>query len=150
MVIEKAKLDDAQEILSIQRLAYQDEAKIYDGFPIPPLLETLDELKSKFKTHLILKATLGGKIVGSVRAAAEDGTCHVARLMVHPDFQSQGIATKLLLEIERIFASCGRFELFTGEKSTKNIRLYVKLGYRVFKVDQPVGNVKLVFLEKMR
>jgi len=148
--IEKAKLDDAQEILSLQKLAYNAEAKIYDDFQIPPLLENLEEFKAKFKTHLILKATSSGKIIGSVRAKSENSTCHIARLMVHPDFQNQGIATKLLQEIERAFPSCARFELFTGEKSVKNIRLYQKLGYKTFKFDNPPGNVKLVYLEKLR
>lgn len=148
VTIEAANLGDAERILSIQKLAYQKEAKIYGDFQIPPLLETLDELKDKFKTHVILKATIDGKTVGSVRALSKDGTCHISRLMVHPDYQNRGIATKLLLEIERRHPSCRRFELFTGEKSVKNIRLYEKLGYKVFKTDEPLGNVKLVYLEK--
>ena len=150
MEIEHASLEDAKEILSLQKLAYQIQAKIYDDFQIPPLLETLEQLQVKFKTHIFLKATVDGKIVGSVRVLQQDGTCHIGRLMVHPDYQNQGIATKLLLEIERMFPSCGRFELFTGGKSVRNIHLYEKLGYRVFKTDRPEGNVNLVFLEKTR
>ena len=150
LIVEKANLDDAKLILSVQKLAYQEEAKIYGAFQIPPLLETLEELKCKFKTHLILKATIDGRVVGSIRVLSKDGTCHISRLMVHPDYQNRGIATKLLLEIECIFQSCSRFELFTGEKSFKSIRLYEKMGYRVFKTDQPPGNVKLVYLAKTR
>ncbi len=67
MQIEIANVNDAQEILSLQKLAYQSEAKIYSDFQIPPLLETLDELKMAFKSHIILKATFDGKIIGSVR-----------------------------------------------------------------------------------
>ena len=150
MIIEKASLKDGQLILSVQRLAYQAEAKIYGDFQIPPLLETLEEWTSKFKTHIVLKATIDGKIVGSVRVLPVDDTCHISRLMVHPDCQKQGIATKLLLEIEHLFPLCRRLELFTGEKSVKNIRLYERLGYKVFKTDHPPGNVKLVYLAKTR
>jgi ribosomal protein S18 acetylase RimI-like enzyme len=70
--------------------------------------------------------------------------------MVHPDCQNRGIGTKLLLEAERVFPSCRRLELFTGDRSVKNIHLYKKLGYRVFKSEKPEGNVNLVFLEKQR
>ena len=147
MFIQKANINDAGEILSLQKLAYKSEAKLHDDFQIPPLVETLDELKAKFKTHFFLKATTEGKIIGSVRVLQKDNTCNVGRLMVHPDFQNRGIATKLLLEIERTF-SCDRFELFTGEKSIKNIRLYEKLGYKRFKIETPAANVTLVFLEK--
>ena len=150
MKIEHASLDDAKEILPLQKLAYQSEAKIYDDFQIPPLLETLERLQAKFKTHIFLKATVDGKIIGSVRVLQQDATCHIGTLMVHPDYQNQGVATKLLLEVEHMFPSCGRFELFTGGKSIRNIHLYKKLGYRVFKADHPEGNVDLVFFEKMR
>ena len=149
MNILTANVNDAEEILSLQKLAYTREAELYGGFLIPPLVETLEELKEKFATHVFLKVAVKGKIIGSVRVLERDYTCYITRLMVHPDFQKQGIATKLLLQIERMF-SCARFELFTGERSVKNIRLYEKLGYKRFKFEKPGGNVALVFLEKKR
>jgi ribosomal protein S18 acetylase RimI-like enzyme len=149
VLIQAANIEDAKEILALQKLAYKSEAKLHGDFQIPPLVESLDELKDRFKTHVFLKVTADGKIVGSVRVLQKDNTCYVGRLMVHPDFQNRGIATKLLMEIERMF-SCNRFELFTGEKSVKTIRLYEKLGYKRFKVEKPAANVTLVFLKKMR
>jgi ribosomal protein S18 acetylase RimI-like enzyme len=148
--IARANVKDAEEILSLQKLAYREEAKLYDDFQIPPLVESLNQLKANFETHVFLKATVDGKIVGSVRVLQNGGTCEVARLMVHPDCQNRGIGTKLLLEAERVFPSCRRLELFTGDRSAKNVHLYKKLGYRVFKSEKPEGNVNLVFLEKRR
>jgi ribosomal protein S18 acetylase RimI-like enzyme len=110
----------------------------------------MEELKDKFKTHLFLKAIVDGKIVGSVRVAQKDGACYVGRLMVHPDFQNQGVATKLLYESERRFSNCSRFELFTGRRSEKNIRLYEKLGYKQFRNEQADDNLYLVYLEKVK
>ena len=147
MIIQTANNKDAEEILALQKLAYKSEAKLHDDFQIPPLVETLHELKDKFQTHIFLKVTSEGKIIGSVRVLQENNSCYIGRLMVHPDFQNRGIATKLLLEIERTF-SCDRFELFTGEKSIKNIRLYEQLGYKRFKIEKPAASVTLVFLEK--
>ena len=91
-----------------------------------------------------------GKIIGSVRVLAQDGTCCVGRLMVHLDFQNRGVGSKLLLEAEHIFPSCARFELFTGNKSVRNIRLYDKLGYKRFKTETITDDFKLVFLEKVK
>ena len=150
MLIEMASIDDAAEILSLQKLAFLGEAKIHNNFSIPPLVETLDDLKQLFKSHTFLKAEVNGEIVGSVRAFEKDGTCYVGRLMVDPDFQNLGIGTKLLLETKRLFAACRRFELFTGSKSVKNICLYEKLGYKAFKTEQVPDNLKLVFLEKVK
>ena len=148
--IARADVKDAEEILSLQKAAYGQEARLYDDFQIPPLVESLNELKAKFETHVFLKATVDIKIVGSVRLLQKGDTCEVARLMVRPDCQNRGIGTKLLLEAERVFPSCHRLELFTGDRSVKNICLYKKLGYRVFKSEKPDGNVNLVFLEKQR
>jgi len=86
--------------------------------------------------------------VGSVRAEAIGGTCHIGRLIVSPDYQNQGIGTKLMLEIENIFRDSLRYELFTGEKSKKNIYLYQKLSYRIFKSESLSDNVNIVYLEK--
>lgn len=150
MNIEQANINDSEEILSLQKLAYQSQAIIHGDFQIPPLTETLEELKDKFKTHLFLKAIVDSKIVGSIRATQKEGTCYLGRLMVHPDFQNQGIATKLLYEIERRFSTCSRFELFTGRRSEKNIRLYEKLGYKQYRDEQAYDNLNLVYLEKVK
>ena len=131
MQIETADINDAAQILLLQKEAFQSEAKAYNDFEIPPLTETIDELKQLFKNHIFLKATVDGKIVGSVRASLNNGTCHIGRLVVDPKFQNQGIGKKLLCEIERKCASCKRFELFTGIKSAKNIHLYEKAGYGI-------------------
>ena len=45
MKIELATLDDAAAVFDLQQCAYQTEAAIYDDPNIPPLLETLDQLR---------------------------------------------------------------------------------------------------------
>jgi ribosomal protein S18 acetylase RimI-like enzyme len=148
MIIERAKASDAEEILSLQKLAYISEAEIYNDFTISPLVQTLNDTKNDFRRQIFLKATINGKIIGSVRAFAKEGTCYIGKLIVHPDFQNQGIGTKLLNEIESLFKTCRRFELFTGNKSEKNIYLYQKIGYRIFKSERSNDNLTFVYLEK--
>lgn len=133
MEVEKATISDAEEILSLQKLAYQSEAEIYNDFNIPPLVQTLEEIKKDFGIQFLLKAVMDEKIIVSVRAFVKEGTCYIGRLIVHPDFQNQGIGTKLMVEIEKIFSTCQRFELFTGARSERNLYLYQKLGYKIFK-----------------
>ena len=94
--ILKAEIKDAKEILDLQKLAYEIEADRYNNYDIPPLKQTIEELKSQFKDHIILKAMSDGKIIGTVRAYEKDGTCYVGRLAVHPELQNQGIGTALI------------------------------------------------------
>lgn len=147
--IELADISDAEAILDLQHLCYQSEAAIYQDYSIAPLLETLDEIKAEFEKHVFLKATENELIVGSVRASTENETCYVGRLIVHPDHQNQGIGTRLLLSVEGTFMSIRRFELFTGERSQKNLALYQKLDYREFKREKVNDKLTLVYLEKL-
>lgn len=147
--IIKAKIKDADEILEIQKLAFQIEAKLYNNYNITPLKQTIEELITQFKDHVILKAVSENKIIGTVRAYEKDGTCYVGRLAVHPDMQDQGIGTALMNEIEKHYKPKS-FELFVGSKSNNNIRLYQKLGYNVYQKDQyECGNIEVLYMEKI-
>ncbi|MGD9145014.1 MAG: GNAT family N-acetyltransferase [Anaerolineae bacterium] len=146
--IERATVDDAQEILALQKLAYLNEAAIYDEYGIPPLTQSLEELQADFMRQVYLKAAHDGRIIGSVRAHEREGTCFVGRLIVHPDSQNRGIGSRLMEEIEAVFAQAGRFELFTGHRSERNLYLYQKLGYRPFRREQVTAALTLVYLEK--
>ena len=149
MRIVKANIEDAGPILKLQKVAYHSEAAIYNDFSIPPLVQTLEEIRKEFTTKTILKTVLDDQLVGSVRAWEQDGTCYVERLIVHPDFQGQGIGTKLMGEIEYAFSNAKRFELFTGHKSERNIHLYNKLGYQAFKHQRINDNLSFIYMEKL-
>lgn len=148
MRVERATVDDAEEILSLQKLAYQSEAEIYDDFTIPPLTQTLEEIKRDFESQIFLKAVTDGRIMGSVRGFVREGTCYIGRLIVHPDFQNQGIGTQLMGRIEEVFKEAQRFEIFTGHKSERNLYLYEKRGYQRFKTVKANEKLTIVYLEK--
>lgn len=148
--IHDATESDAAKILEIQKLAFRGQAVVYDDFTLPPLTQTLEELIQDFKTHAFLKALYDGKIVGSVRGRAEGDTCHISRLIVHPDYQNRGIGKMLIHAVENKFGGVRRYELFTGHKSRKNLALYGKLGYCKF-LEKPQGdNVTLICMEKRK
>lgn len=146
--ITQASLQDAVSILELQKLAYQSEAQLYSDFCIPPLTQTLDELKSDFAGKVFLKVQIDDRVIGSVRGYQAGDTCYVERLIVHPDRQRQGIGTALMNQLELCFEQVQRFELFTGDKSEGNIQLYKRLGYEIFKTQKMNKNLSLVLMEK--
>jgi ribosomal protein S18 acetylase RimI-like enzyme len=143
-----ADITEADGILTLQKLAYQSEAELYQDWSIPPLTQSIEDIKTEFSTKTFFKACLDGKVVGSVRVSVNRGTCFVNRLIVHPEHQKKGIGTKLMETIEKEFSSIERFELFTGSRSEGNIRLYEKLGYRIFRKERLSVKVLLVYMEK--
>lgn len=150
MIIKKAEFSDLEKILLLQKLAYKSEAELYEDFSIPPLVQTLKEVEEEFENHVFLKVVENEKIIGSVRAVLIDPkTCYIGKLIVHPEFQNRGIGTELIREIERIFKDCEKFELITGHKSKKNLKLYKKLGYKEFKTERLTENLNLLYLEKI-
>jgi len=151
--VEPANPADAPAILEVQKRANESEARLYDDWTIPALLQTLDSLRDEFRTSVVLKAVdvaSQSRIVGSVRAREDEGTCHVTKLFVTPELQGSGIGTRLLRGVEEAFPAVQRFELFTGHRSEGNIRLYERLGYARFREQAISPAVTLVFMEKMR
>jgi hypothetical protein len=51
----KARLEDLQEILLLQHLAYQSEAVLLDNYDIQPLKQTLDEVIAEYHKGMELK-----------------------------------------------------------------------------------------------
>lgn len=149
VIIKKAGEDDLKEILDLQYIAYQSEAKLFNSTDIPPLKQTIDEVYDEFNKGIILKALdESGVIIGSVRAYKENGTVYIGKLMVHPSTRKKGIGTKLLLEIENQYPN-RRYELFTSTKSISNIRLYERLGYKIFKEESLTQELQFVYMQKL-
>lgn len=148
--IKEATESDAEKILEIQKLAFYGQGILYNDFTLPPLVQTLEELVRDFRTYAYLKAVHGGEVIGSVRGRYERDMCFISRLIVHPDYQNRGIGKKLMLAVENRFAGASRYELFTGDKSEKNLALYRRLGYREFARKPQSASVTLICLEKRK
>ena len=75
MIITKATKEDLSEILQLQYLSYQSEAKLLNNFDIPPLKQTLQEVQNEYDNGTRLKVLDdNNRIIGSVRGYIENGT----------------------------------------------------------------------------
>lgn len=148
--INEADIGEAADLLGVQKRAFLLEAERYNAYSIPPLTETVDEVREAFGTSTFLKAELDGRIVGVVRATRQDGSCLIGRLAVEPDLHDKGIGTALLKEAESRCGDAPRVELFVGSKSYKNIHIYEKMGYRTYRSEDIRDDVKLLYMEKRR
>lgn len=145
--VETATVADAEDILDLQKKAFKSEAELYGDHTIAPLNENLEEMLNAFGEYSFLKAVKEGSTVGAVRVKVEEDTCYIGRLVVHPDFQNQGVGTILMNQAEERFPA-SRYFLFTGHKSEKNLYLYDKLGYHHTATEQLTDRIKMVFMEK--
>lgn len=127
--ISIANKADLKQILELQKECYQTEAELHNDYNIPPLTQTLSSISQEIDEGvLILKGVINGQLVGSVRGQIKSETTYIGRLIVKDKFQNNGFGQALMNKIENDLNNCNRYELFTGYKSEKNIKLYQKLG----------------------
>ena len=104
----------------------------------------------KLKTELV--AVLWQRIkqnqLGELYSDRARVSCPDADLSVEPDLMNRGIGTRLMRAIEAEFPRAGRFELATGHRSERNLRLYERLGYRRTREEVVSGEVTLVWMGK--
>lgn len=148
MEVLNAVVTDAEEILKLQKTVYISEVKLHDDYSIPPVTQTLSEIKREFHTHTFLKVVREDKIIAAVKACEGNGTCYIGRLIVDKAFQNQGIGTMLLKKVEEGFDHLKRYVLYTDKKNERSIRFYNKLGYEIFREQILNPKTTLVYLEK--
>lgn len=148
MNILKAESRDLEEILILQKVCYRETGERYNDFDIPPLTQTLEELKDEYKSMDIIKAVADDRIIGSIRYNRNDGSCYIGRIIVHPQYQNMGVGTKLINSVYEYNNDIKRFELFTGSRDDKNLYLYKKHGFREFKSIKAGKDYSLIYLEK--
>lgn len=151
VTISNATPDDIRDIFFLQKRAFVQEAEINGGnYGISPIKQKIIELTEEFPKYICLKAVVNNTIIGSVRAVQKGDTCQIGRLMTEPVFQNFGLGIMLMNAIESAFPNVKRYELFTGEASTGNVRFYLNRGYRVFDKKEDVPGVWLLMFEKLR
>lgn len=141
---------NAGEILTLQRAAYLTEASAHHDFGLPPLTQTIEELRSELANpHVVaLGVWENSRLLGGVRLRRIGLAVELGRLTVVPDRQGEGIGSFLLREAETVFPDAAELRLFTGEHSDANIRLYERFGY-VEVSRTPVGDYSLVNFVKV-
>lgn len=75
LAINRADISDLEGILKLQKIAYLQEAEIYNDFSIPPLTQDIDSLKSELQRGIVIKAESNGELIGSVRAELVENIC---------------------------------------------------------------------------
>lgn len=142
--------EHAGEALTVQRAAYVTEAQHYAAPDLPPLRESLADLRADLASgRPAFGAWLGPRLVGSVRGRPAGDRMEISRLAVAPDLQRRGIGARLLAAVEAAAPAPVRTVwLVTGADSAGSLALYRRAGYAVVGQDVDAAGVTLAVLEK--
>lgn len=120
-----AEVDDlAPRLLELQRRAYEIEAHLIGDDRIPPLHESLDDLRSTGLSWLI--AGDDSRIVGALGFRLDSDTVDIDRLVVDPAYHRRGVGRALVLAA---LARGRRVLVATGRANAPARRLYEALGF---------------------
>ncbi|WP_235737632.1 GNAT family N-acetyltransferase [Nocardioides alcanivorans] len=103
---------------------------------IPALHESLDGVRAWIAEWRVWVARIDGRLVAAARARVErresgEPVWSIGRVMVAPDLQGRGFGRGVLEFAEGAApAEATTYELWTGARSTSNLRFYRKAGYR--------------------
>ena len=71
IIIRQATNNDKNKILEIQKNAFTVQAKLYNAYDIPPMIETAEEINLDSSNLIVLVAEIEGEIAGSIRVVYE-------------------------------------------------------------------------------
>ena len=125
----------AAALLALQRSAYTVESVLIGDDRIPPLHESLPELRTAALWWL--GATSGERLVGAVAVRVEEDGLDVDRLVVAPDAHRRGVGSALVAAV--LGRAAGRpTTVSTGRDNRPARRLYERLGFA------PTGDVQVL------
>ncbi|MBN2853253.1 MAG: GNAT family N-acetyltransferase [Clostridia bacterium] len=147
ITIRNAVKQDIEDILRIQKKAFAFQAKKYNDYEMPPMVETYEDVLKDIENQMVFVAVLDSKIVGSVRVIRNQDEAEIKRLAVDDDYHNNGIGHMLMDIAELQHRELKRLWLLTGSESYKSINMYKKLGYEIYK-EADHKDYKLVYLQK--
>ncbi|PJI94786.1 GNAT family N-acetyltransferase [Luteimicrobium subarcticum] len=149
--IDRVGDETAGELLTLRRAAFVTEAQQYGDPHIPPLTQTLHELRADLAREdvVTIGAWDGHRLVGSVRVEIDGQKATLGRLAVAPDQQGHGIGTQLMWAVlPYLPEQTTEIWVFTGKDSRQNLAMYQQQGYEE-QFDKSAGDLTYTYLRRI-
>ena len=132
ITIEKAVVEDAQEITRIKTRAFNKEINTYLGRNGgPPGYDCVESEIAIIEKHVAYKILLNQQIIGAFfLIILDDHKVRFEDFVIDPLYQGKGYGFKTLQMIEEEYAHVTEWYLSTPIFSIGNQHLYEKFGYR--------------------
>ena len=151
--LEKATVENAEEIHQIQIKSFKELLEKYEDFETNPGNETIDRvidrINQRITDYYIIKYM--DISVGAIRVInlEDNKKCRVSPIFVLPEYQNRGIAQKVFEIIEESYKPENGWVLETILQEKGNCYLYEKIGYKkTGKVERINDKMDIVYYQK--
>jgi ribosomal protein S18 acetylase RimI-like enzyme len=118
----------AAELVDLQRRAYRVEAGLIGSDQIPPLRETVAELRESGETFLVARDA-DGALAGAISWRVVGSTIDLHRLVVDPGRFRQGVGSALVRAALASVPGAERAVVQTGAANAPAVALYRREGF---------------------
>lgn len=152
MEFVRASIEDAEELLEMQKIAFKPLLDKYKDFATNPYMESLEKVKGKLNQndtyfyYIIVEHIK----VGAIRVVDyKDGRPkRISPLFILPEHQKKGYAQKAMTMVEDIHGNTN-WQLSTIKEEDGNCHLYEKMGYKRTEEETIVnGNMTIIYFGK--
>lgn len=128
--LSRTKLEEAEQLLEIQKKAFVDDLLKYQDHEGSPVNEPIERLRKKIELFLYYTIWLNDEIIGGIDIRdLGDGKFRLNRIFISPEYQGKGLGTQVMQLIEVEFPRAVQWSLDTPYLNIKNHHFYEKLGY---------------------
>jgi GNAT superfamily N-acetyltransferase len=145
----RTHVDEAEELLEIQKKAFADDLKKYQDHESSPVNEPIDSLMKKIESFHHYTIRLNRDIIGGVDIRnLGEGNYRLNRIFLSNEVQGKGFGTKIMELIEMEFPLACEWSLDTPHLSTRNQHFYEKIGYK--RVGEHLVSDKLILIDYVK
>ncbi|WP_042149973.1 GNAT family N-acetyltransferase [Paucisalibacillus sp. EB02] len=131
IILSRTNLDETIQLLEIQKKAFADDLKKYQDHESSPVNETIERLRLKIESFFYYTIWFNDEIIGGVDIRdLGEGKYRLNRIFISPEFQGEGIGTRIMQQIEDEFPQAVQWSLDTPHLNAENHHFYEKLGYK--------------------
>ncbi|PHG12220.1 GNAT family N-acetyltransferase [Bacillus toyonensis] len=155
IILKRANEKDALDIFTMQITSFYPLLEKYQDYETSPANEPIQRTMTRIKypNGGFYKIIVDGQFVGAICIYHKEKTNQfwISPMFIHPEFQGDGIAQKVLLLIEEMFPEAMSWELATILEEERNCFLYEKIGYKRTEVIKKLNDkATLIYYKKER
>lgn len=129
--LAKASVEDAEELLALQREVFMPLYKKYKDHETSPVTQTMERFTARFERGTYFKVLYEGELAGSVFVYEKSpGLMRLHIINILEKHHNKGIAQKVMKRLEIMYPEADAWELDTILTEKRNCYLYEKMGYK--------------------